>query len=182
MRSVRGAEQLDAEISGAPLRSWRTANRGHRTRGSAWRRLLADTGTPGCCRSVALERLVVDHLVRPQPEPFVDPGDVIHVVFPTPGSRRHQADARRNERGMSRSTVTIVVSRSSFGRAAAHVPMTSRPRIPASRTRGSGAPSPPRGPWGTGHAGRRHTLTVAFVLGVLLCRKVGPGRSNETAR
>ena len=46
---------------------------------------------------VALERLVVDHLVGPQPEPLVDPRDVVHDVFSTPGPGRHQADARGDE-------------------------------------------------------------------------------------
>ena len=46
---------------------------------------------------VALERLVVDHLVGPQPEPLVDPRHVVHDRVLDAGSRCHQADARRDE-------------------------------------------------------------------------------------
>ena len=57
--------------------------------------------TPGHARDVvgrvALERLVVDHLVRPQPVPLVDPGDVVHDRVLDAGPGRHQPDARRDE-------------------------------------------------------------------------------------
>ena len=46
---------------------------------------------------VALERLVVDHLVGPQPEPLVDLRDVVHDRVLDAGSGRHQPDARRDE-------------------------------------------------------------------------------------
>ena len=62
------------------------------------RRLLAD---PGHARDVvgrvALERLVVDHLVRSETEPFVDLGDVVDDGVLDAGARGHQADARRDE-------------------------------------------------------------------------------------
>ena len=48
-------------------------------------------------RRVSLERLVIDHLVGPQPEPLVDPRHVIHDRVLDAGSRCHQADARRDE-------------------------------------------------------------------------------------
>ena len=48
-------------------------------------------------RRVALERLVIDHLVRPQPEPLVDPRHVVDDRVLDAGARRHQADARRDE-------------------------------------------------------------------------------------
>ena len=62
------------------------------------RGLLSD---PGNARDVvariALERLVVDHLVRPEPEPLIDLVDVVHDRVLDAGSGRHQADARRHE-------------------------------------------------------------------------------------
>ena len=62
------------------------------------RGLLADAGDAGdVVGRVALERLVVDHLVRPQPEPLVDPRDVVHDRVLDAGPRRHQPDARGHE-------------------------------------------------------------------------------------
>ena len=60
--------------------------------------LLADSGhTRDVVGGVALERLVVDHLVGPEAEPLVDSRDVVHdgVLDARPG--RHQADARGHE-------------------------------------------------------------------------------------
>ncbi len=56
---------------------------------------------PGHTRDVvggiALERLVVDHLVGSEAEPLVDPRDVVHDGVLDPGPSRHQPDARRHE-------------------------------------------------------------------------------------
>ena len=61
-------------------------------------RLLAHSRHAGnVVRRVALERLVIDHLVRPQPEPLVDPRHVVDDRVLDAGSRRHQADAWRDE-------------------------------------------------------------------------------------
>jgi hypothetical protein len=46
---------------------------------------------------VALERLVVDHLVGPQAEPLVDPLHVVDDRVLDAGAGGHQADARRDE-------------------------------------------------------------------------------------
>ena len=46
---------------------------------------------------VALERLVVDHLVGPEPEPLVDPRDVVDDRVLDARSGRHQPDPRRDE-------------------------------------------------------------------------------------
>lgn len=46
---------------------------------------------------VALERLVVDHLVRPEPEPLIDPGDVVDDRVLDAGAGGHQAHARADE-------------------------------------------------------------------------------------
>ena len=60
--------------------------------------LLADTGHAGdVVGRIALEGLVVDHLIGPQPEPLLDPGDVVHHGVLDPGPGRHQPDARAHE-------------------------------------------------------------------------------------
>ena len=46
---------------------------------------------------VALERLVVDHLVGPQAEPLVDPGDVVHDGVLDAGTGGHQPHPRRHQ-------------------------------------------------------------------------------------
>ena len=62
------------------------------------RGLLADAGhARDVVGRVALERLVVDHLVGPQPEALVDPGDVVDDGVLDAGAGRHQPDARRDE-------------------------------------------------------------------------------------
>ena len=62
------------------------------------RGLLADAGhARDVVGRVALERLVVDHLVGPQPEPLVDLRDVVHHRVLDAGARRHQPDPRRDE-------------------------------------------------------------------------------------
>ena len=62
------------------------------------RGLLADAGhARDVVGRIALERLVVDHLVRPQAEALVDPGDVVHDRVLDPGAGRHQPDPRRDE-------------------------------------------------------------------------------------
>ena len=61
-------------------------------------RLLADAGDArDVVGRVALQRLVVDHLVRPQPEPLVDLRDVVHDRVLDARPRRHQPDAGRDE-------------------------------------------------------------------------------------
>ena len=46
---------------------------------------------------IALERLVIDHLVRPQTEALIDPGDVVHDRVLDARACRHQPDPRRDE-------------------------------------------------------------------------------------
>ena len=60
--------------------------------------LLADAGDArDVVGRVALERLVVDHLIGTQPESLVDPCDVVHHGVLDAGSGRHQSDARGHE-------------------------------------------------------------------------------------
>jgi hypothetical protein len=61
-------------------------------------RLLADArDARDVVGRVALERLVVDHLVGTQPEPLVDLRDVVHHRVLDTGPGRHQPDAGRDE-------------------------------------------------------------------------------------
>ena len=62
------------------------------------RGLLPHPGNAGdVVRGIALQRLVVDHLVRPEAEPLVDPGDVVHDRVLDAGPRGHQAHPRCDE-------------------------------------------------------------------------------------
>ena len=62
------------------------------------RGLLAHPGDAGdVVGRVALEGLVVDHLVGPQAEPLVDPGHVVHDGVLDAGTGRHQPHPRRHQ-------------------------------------------------------------------------------------
>ena len=62
------------------------------------RGLLADAGhARDVVGRVTLERLVVDHLIRPQPEPLVDPRHVVHDRVLDAGTGGHQPDPGRDQ-------------------------------------------------------------------------------------
>ena len=60
--------------------------------------LFTDAGhTRDVVGRIALERLVIDHLVGPEAEPLLDPGDVVHHRVLDAGAGRHQPNARCHE-------------------------------------------------------------------------------------
>ena len=148
--------------------------------------LLADSRHAGnVVRRVSLERLVVDHLVRPQPEPFIDPRHVVHHRVLDAGARCHQADARRHElehvevdRDDRRLEVVAVVELA-----------RDRPDDVVGLVAGHLVDRDPEGLHDLPNLRKlvaqvvRHLHAGRLVVGVLLVPKGrAPGRSNETAR
>ena len=133
---------------------------------------------------VSLERLVIDHLVRPQPEPLVDPRHVVDDRVLDAGSRRHQADARRDElehvevdRDDRRLQVVAVVELA-----------RDRPDHVVGLVAGHLVDRDPEGLHDLAHLRElvaqvvRHPHAGCLVVRVLLVPERGPGRSKETAR